>query len=194
MFMPKGKKVIKKVIFLDRDGVINKYPGGWTEHNYVTRPEDFIFLPGSKEAIKRLSGSYDIILISNQAGIAKGHYSEGELKRINENMLNEISASGGRIKKIFYCVHQDSDNCDCRKPKTGLFKKAEKELGLRVAGNFFIGDGKTDIEAGEKAGLTTVLVLSGKTSHEDLRDWESRPDYIFDDLLEAARFILDKKT
>ena len=180
-----------KIIFLDRDGVINKDPGGWTEHGYVTRWRDFIFLPGSKEAIKKLNDNgYDIILVSNQAGINKGYYSEDELNSINENMLGEIVKSGGKIKKVYYCLHQDSDNCDCRKPRTGLLKKAEEKLGVKARGNYFIGDGKMDIEAGEKMGLKTVLLLSGKSNLENMRTWRVLPDYIFDNLEEAVDFIL----
>lgn len=183
-----------KVIFIDRDGVINKDPGGWTEHNYVTRREDFIFLSGAKEAIKKLNeAGYEIVVISNQAGIAKGHYSGSELNGVNEKMLSEIDKSGGKINKVYYCVHQDADNCDCRKPKTGLFKMAEKELGIRARDTYFIGDGKTDVEAGKNAFLKTILVLSGKAKIEDIRGWEIKPDYIFDDLSEAVGFILDKE-
>lgn len=185
---------MKKVIFIDRDGVINKDPGGWTKHSYVTRWEDFIFLPGSKEALKRLADrGYDIVVISNQAGVSKGHYSEGELGSVNSNMIREIEKSGGKIKKVFYCLHQDSDNCDCRKPKAGLFRKAEKELGITASGSYFIGDGRTDVEAGKKIGLETILVLSGKTGPEDMRAWESKPDHIFRDLEEAVRFITGEK-
>jgi len=181
----------KRVIFIDRDGVINKDPGGWTKHNYVTRWEDFIFLPSSKEAIKRLSDAgFDIIVISNQAGIAKGHYSESELNIVNANMLSEINKAGGSIRKVYYCVHQDSDNCDCRKPKIGLFKRAEKELGVKAHSTYFIGDGRTDVEAGKKIGLKTILVLSGKTNLEDVEKWEIKPSHIFRNLSEAARFIL----
>lgn len=180
-----------KIIFIDRDGVINKDPGGWTEYSYVTHWEEFIFLPGSKEAIRRLTeNGYGIVIISNQAGIAKGHYSEKELDSINKNMLEEIEKAGGKIKKLYYCIHQDSDNCDCRKPKTGLLRQAEKELGIKASDNYFIGDGKMDVEAGEKMKLKTILVLSGKSSLEDMRNWAVKPDYIFDDLLEAVRFVL----
>lgn len=182
---------MKKIIFIDRDGVINKDPGGWTEHSYVTRREDFIFLKGAKEGILALSrAGYEIVVISNQAGVAKGHYSEKELKEINDNMLNEISRFGGRIKKVYYCIHQPSDNCDCRKPKTGLFERAERELGIKPRSSYFIGDGKTDIEAGKRARLKTILVLSGKSNSRDIASWEIKPDHIFPGLLEAAEFII----
>jgi histidinol-phosphate phosphatase family protein len=181
----------KKIIFIDRDGVINKDPGGWTKYNYVTRWEDFKFLPGSKKALKKLNDAgYAIIIISNQAGVGKGYYSKDELGTVNLKMLEEINIAGGRIKKAYYCIHKPDDNCDCRKPKTGLFRQAEKELDIKGAGSYFIGDGKTDIEAGEKMGLKTILVLSGKTSLEDMRSFEVKPDYVFDDLSETVDFII----
>lgn len=184
----------KKTIFIDRDGVINKDPGGWTEHNYVTEWEDFHFLPGSKEAIKRLSDAgYEIIIMSNQAGISKGFYSEDKLNGINIKMLKELRKKGGMIKKTYYCIHQDSDNCDCRKPKIGLFRRAEKELGIKSEGSYFIGDGRVDVEAGRAARLKTILVLSGKTKLEDVEGWGVKPDYTFKDLPEAVDFILKKQ-
>ena len=185
----------KKIIFLDRDGVINKDPGGWTEHSYVTRWEDFHFLPGSIEAIKKLNKhGYEIIVISNQGGISKGFYAESKLKEINKKMLEKIEKSGGKIKKAYYCVHQASDECDCKKPKIGLFKKAEKELSITTSDTYFVGDGKMDIEAAQKIGLKSVLVLSGKTNLENTRNWDIKPDYIFDDLKETVNFIIERGT
>jgi len=182
---------MKKFIFIDRDGVINKDPGGWTKHSYVTRVEDFIFLDGAREAITKLNrAGFEIVVISNQAGVAKGHFTLDALANVNERMISEISKAGGKIKKVYYCVHQPSDNCDCRKPKTGLFRNAEKELGI-VAGNaYFIGDGKTDIESGREMGLRTILVMSGKTKFEDVDDWKVKPDHIYPGLLEAAEFVI----
>ena len=185
---------IRKIIFLDRDGVINKDPGGWTEHSYVTRWEYFKFLPNSIKALKELSDAgYDIVLISNQGGISKGHYSEDKLWEINKKMIEELEKKGAKIKKVYYCIHQDSDNCDCRKPKSGLFRQAEKELHIKTQGAFFIGDGKMDVEAAEKMGLKSILVLSGKSLLADVRGWEVKPDYIFDNLSEAVNFILKQK-
>jgi histidinol-phosphate phosphatase family protein len=184
---------VKKTIFIDRDGVINKDPGGWTEHSYVTRWEDFHFLPGAKEALKRLfDNGYDIIIISNQGGVSKEYFSQDALDEITGKMLTEIRAAGARIRKTYYCVHQDSDNCDCRKPKTGMFRQAEKDLGIKSKGTYFIGDGKVDVEAGNSIGLKTVLVLSGKTPAEEVDGWEIRPDHIFRDLFEAVKFILNE--
>jgi len=184
---------MKKVIFLDRDGVINKDPGGWTDHSYVVKKEHFIFLPGSIEALKKLKkAGYEIIITSNQAGVSKGYYTKDDLVDITNSMTEELAKNGVTIKKIYYCFHQNSDNCDCRKPKTGLFEKAEKELGIKASGNYYVGDGKMDVLAGKKMNFKTVLVLSGKTTEEILKTWDIKPDYLFKDLLEAVNFITGK--
>ena len=184
----------KKIIFIDRDGVINKDPGGWVASSYVTRWEDFILLPGSPEALKKLCrAGFEIVIISNQGGVSKGFFTEEELGKLNSKIIDTLSKKGITIKKTYYCVHQESDNCECKKPKTGLFKRAEKELGIKAAGSYFIGDGKMDVQAGSKAKLKTVLVLSGKANLEMLKEWEIKPDYIFDNLLEAVNFILSKE-
>lgn len=184
-------KKTTKTIFIDRDGVINKDPGGWTKYSYVTKWKDFHFLPGSKKAVKALNrAGYNIIVISNQAGVSKGFFTEKKLRFINKKMLGEIEKSGGKIKRTYYCIHQKDDNCGCRKPDTGLFRKAEKELGVKAKGAYFIGDGVMDVEAGRKAGMRTVLLLSGKTALADLKGWKSKPDLVFKDLNEAVNFIL----
>lgn len=183
-----------KIIFIDRDGVINKDPGGWTEHSYVTRWDDFHFLPGAREAIARLSkAGFEIVVISNQAGVSKGFFTSDTLNDITGNMLKSIKASGGVIKRIYYCIHQNSDNCDCRKPKTGLFKKAEEDLGLKAAGAYFIGDGRIDVEAGKAAGMKTILVLSGKTAYDAIGQWPVKPDIICGDLADAVDHILTQQ-
>jgi len=181
---------MKKIIFIDRDGVINRDPGGWTEHSYVTKWSDFHFLPNSIKALRKLKNAgYDIVVISNQGGVSKGYCTKEALNDINKKMLEKIEKNGARIKKTYYCPHQDSDSCDCRKPETGLFRRAEKELGVCAAGKFFIGDGKTDVEAGARMGMKTILVLSGKTNLDKIKSWDIRPDYIFDDLDEAVEFV-----
>ena len=141
--------------------------------------------------MKRLNDNgYDIIVISNQGGVSKKYFSKVALDTITRNMLKELDADGVKIRKVYYCIHQDSDNCDCRKPKTGMFRQAEDELKIKRQGAYFIGDGKTDVDAGKSAGLKTVLVLSGKTTAEDIKDWELKPDHTFNDLPEAVEFIM----
>ncbi len=181
-----------KYVFLDRDGVINKDPGGWTEYNYVTRWEDFHFLPGVLEAMKKFEDNgYKCVIISNQQGIGKGCFTEEELAAVTENMSREIRASGGDVAGVYYCTHRKDENCDCRKPRHGLFQKARRELGIQdLEGKYYVGDTERDMQAGSNTGLRTILVLSGKSSREDAENWEYKPDYVCDDLLAAVEVVL----
>ncbi|MEE8359809.1 MAG: HAD family hydrolase [Candidatus Omnitrophota bacterium] len=182
-----------KVIFIDRDGVINKDPGGWTEYSYVIKWEDFHFLPGSKSALKRLTfAGYEIIIISNQQGVNKGCFTPDDLNKINQNMLKSIADAGGRIRSVHYCPHRKEEACGCRKPDTGLFEKAVKDFDVDFKETFFIGDGMTDIVAGKKLGCKTILVLSGKSKKTDIETWGAKPDYIKKDLSEAVGWILEE--
>lgn len=184
----------RKFVFIDRDGVINKDPGGWTEHSYVTRWEDFHFIQGSKKAIKKLAqAGYGTIIISNQAGVAKGFFTKEELSKVNSRMLDEITHDGGRVEEVYYCLHRDEDNCDCRKPKTGLFERAAKKYGINLKETYFVGDGLVDTLAGKKIGARTVLVLSGKTPIDDMNKWPSRPDLVFKDLLGFVNWLAEKE-
>ena len=180
-----------KAIFIDRDGVINKDPGGWTEHSYVTDWKDFHFLPGVFDALKMLKEKgIRIIVASNQGGVSKGFYTEEKLNEINDLMLNQINKNGGKIEEVFYCIHKDEDNCNCRKPRPGMLEMAAKKYKIDLKTTYFIGDGKTDVMAGKKIGCRTILVLSGKSSLKDVEGWEEKPDYIFKDLLEAVNWLI----
>lgn len=179
-----------KVIFLDRDGVINRDPMG----GYVTKWEEFHFLDGAKEALKKLTqAGYEVIIISNQAGIGKGLYALKTLDEITEKMVAGIEEAGGKIHSAFYCPHRKEENCDCHKPKTGLFRQAAKDLDVDFSKTYFIGDGTMDIEAGKEIGCKTILLLSGKTKLEDRANWAHQPDYIFKDLLGAVNWILGEE-
>ncbi|MGA2775505.1 MAG: HAD family hydrolase [Candidatus Omnitrophota bacterium] len=179
------------IVFLDRDGVINAYPG---DKNYVTSWEEFSFLPKAKEAIASLhKGGVKIYLVSNQAGVGKGLYTQEALDVITGNMLKEIKAAGGHIDGVYYCTHPPEQDCPCRKPKTGLVDLARQEHSLEVKGAFFIGDSILDIKTAKSAGCRAVLILSGKESLVNRSNWETEPDFIFADLFEAAHFILKQK-
>ncbi|NQT46702.1 MAG: HAD family hydrolase [Candidatus Omnitrophica bacterium] len=185
---------MRQIIFIDRDGVINRDPGGWTEHSYVTRWEDFHFLEGSLGALKRLSDrGYEIAIVSNQAGINKGYFTPAQLGAINEKMLKEMSEYGIKIRSVNYCPHRNEDKCDCRKPRTGLLKKAAAGLKVKFDEIYMIGDGRTDIEAGKEIGCKTILVLSGKSGSMDVGEWKVKPDYIKRDLKEAVDFMLQQE-
>ncbi len=179
---------MRKVIFLDRDGVISKY----YPKDYSKTWEEFKFLPGAKEALSELRKmGFTVFIISNQAGVSKGVYSSKALSEITFLMEKEIEKSGGKIKKSYYCIHQQEENCSCRKPKTGLFFQAEKEFGkIDFKRSYFIGDSQIDIEAGRKIGAKTILVLSGRTKNkEEMKDWLIKPDFIASNLKESLKFL-----
>src|SRR5438128_83985 len=111
-----------KVVFLDRDGVINKYLGNGA---YETRGKDFHFISGCSEATRELTNrEQKIFIISNQAGVGKGVYSLDKIKKIDAKMIKDVKQSGGLVRKSFYCTHTSDAGCDCRKPGIGLLKKA----------------------------------------------------------------------
>lgn len=182
-----------KIIFLDRDGVINRDPMNLA-CGYVTKWKEFKFLPGAKQAIRKLTkAGYAIYIISNQAGIAKGYFTLKALRDITKKMLKEVERAGGKIAGVFYCPHKDVDNCDCRKPKTGLFRKALQRRKVDLKDTFFIGDKIADIQAGHAAGCKTILVLSGKARLRDKGEWKAKPDFIKRNLLCAVNWILKTK-
>ena len=158
----------KKVLFLDRDGVINKKP---PKADYVKSRDEFEFLPGSIEAISLLTKSgYDIYIISNQAGIARGIITTDNLKEIHQNMTNEIEKKEGKILGIFYCPHGWDEGCECRKPKPGMFFQAAREHHIDLTKAVFIGDDERDVEAGEAARVKTILVTPNKSFLEIVKD------------------------
>ncbi len=153
--------MIKKVVFLDRDGVINKKP---PEHDYVRHWDEFEFLPGSIEALKILTQSdYDIYLVTNQAGIARGMMSEHDLKVIHQKLKEELEKHNAKINGIYYCPHGWDDGCECRKPKPGMFFHAARDHDLDLTKAIFIGDDERDFQAGEAAGCKTILVKPGES-------------------------------
>jgi len=176
-----------KIIFLDRDGVINRDPGFG---GYVASWNEFEFLPGALEALKRLNqAEYEVIVISNQAGVAKGLYTQEDLDNITKNMLKAVKKVGGKIRSVYYCPHRDEDNCDCRKPKTGLFSQAVEGLRVNFPDTYFVGDNRRDMLAGKAVGCKTIFVLSGNTKLEDL---DVKPNFIARDLLQAVDKIVLK--
>ena len=105
-------------------------------------------------------------------------------------MLSEIEHAGGVVKKVLYCTHKKEDNCNCAKPKTGLFLQAVGDLGNDFRDVYFIGDDKRDVEAGRNLGCKTILVFSGKTNKIELHDWKFLPNMTANNLLEAVRKIV----
>jgi len=156
----------KKVIFLDRDGTINFRP---PKACYIERPEDFVWLPGAKKAIKRLKDhGYFIYLITNQPGIARGNFSMERLKQIHDKMHQDLQTIGTDIDGIYICPHGWDDGCDCRKPKPGMLYQAQKEHSLNLTDCILVGDDERDIQAGKDADLKECILVSERFSLWDV--------------------------
>lgn len=145
-----------RAVFLDRDGIINQK----IENGYVLKWEDFKFLPQVADAIHLINQKkIPVIIISNQACVGKGLITVQELREINDRMLKELKDKGAKVDDIFICPHKPEDDCDCRKPKAGLFKQALKKYpAIEIKESWFIGDSKSDMEAGVSAGCKTYLL------------------------------------
>ncbi|MEK7540623.1 MAG: D-glycero-beta-D-manno-heptose 1,7-bisphosphate 7-phosphatase [Patescibacteria group bacterium] len=171
-----------KAVFLDRDGTINI-----NEPEYIHKIEDFKFVPGAISALKKLSRTgYKIIIITNQSGIARGYYSEKELKVLHNWMLKELKNKRVRIDKIYYCPHGPDDNCFCRKPKIGMFLQAVKDFNINLSKSWFIGDDTRDVMAGREANIKTVKI--GGRMPKSLK---LEPNYYAKNILEAVNIVLN---
>ncbi len=179
------------IIFVDRDGVINE-----NRSDYVKSWDEFRFLPGSKEAIVRLTrAGHRIIVCTNQACIARGIISVETVEDIHRRMLAEITQAGGKIERIYYCSHGKDENCFCRKPRPGMLLRARDELGIDMNDAIFIGDSITDVCAGVAAGVQAVLVLTG-LGRDQLREHSHKangPFQITMSLKHAADIILQRR-
>lgn len=189
-----------RAVFLDRDGVINELIY-YQEQGIIDSPftvEQFKLLPGAGEAINKLHDmGYKVILISNQPGIAKGHMSQETFDQIRKIMTEELGKSQAFFDGEYYCLHHPEakverlkTNCECRKPRPGLLLKASAEMDIDLSRSWMVGDGLTDVKAGNSAGVKTILLGRMKCELCHLMDDEgARPDIIAADLKEAAQYI-----
>lgn len=147
---------VKKIIFLDRDGIINKKP---PKADYVKSWNEFHLLPGAIESLQLLTkNKFQIFIITNQAGVSRGFMTEDDLNKIHENLLNLLQKNNIKVMKIYYCPHGWSDECDCRKPKPGMLLRAAEEFSFDIKKAIFIGDDNRDKQAGDAAGCHTILL------------------------------------
>ena len=146
------------LIILDRDGVINE-----DSDAFIKSVDECIPIPGSIEAIARLSNAgYQIVVATNQSGIARGLFDEYTLARIHQTISIWVEEHGGLISGFFYCPHGPDDGCTCRKPRAGLVDTIAREMLVSVTSAPFVGDSLRDLQAAHSAGCEPVLVLTGK--------------------------------
>jgi len=194
-----------KAAFLDRDGVINELLY-YQEAGIIDSPftvDQFHILPGVGGAIRRLNDSgFLVIVVSNQPGVAKNHFTLDDLRRMNEKMVTELKADGAHIDKVYYCVHHPEGInpvyrmvCACRKPEPGMLFQAIREFSLNPAECYMVGDNLTDIQAGRRAGCRSVLIGKQKCELCKLMDeLDVRPDALAKNLPEAVDIILETRT
>ena len=173
-----------KAIFLDRDGVINK------EVSHLSDPDKFVFIEGSIEALKIFKAlGYLVIVITNQAGIARGLFNQETLNKIHKKMKRILNENNVIIDDIFYCPHHPefTGSCNCRKPKPGMIISAREKYNINLNESFMVGDTLGDIEAGFNAKCKTIMVMTGYGEEEKCKIDKVKPDFIFNNLLEFAK-------
>lgn len=174
-----------KAVILDRDGVINE------EVEYLHEPEKFQFIEGVLDGLTKIRNmGFEIVIVTTQAGIGLGYFTQEDFFTVNKVMLRGFHEHGIVISKIYFCPHSVSEKCTCRKPEIRLIKRAQKDLNLDLSKSWVIGDKTVDIETGRRAGCHTVLVRSGYGGKD--REFSVEPDFIVDNLVEAAEAIKRK--
>lgn len=163
-----------KVIFLDRDGTINY------DFGYVHEREKLVFLPNAIKGLKKLyDHGYILLIITNQSGIGRGYFSRDEYNNFTSYMLQILEKNGVKISKVYCCPHIDSDNCNCRKPKLGLFYQAIEEFNVDLEKSYSIGDKERDLEICKYTNIKGIIL--SKYNKKFIKK---------NDLLEAADYIL----
>ncbi len=190
---------MNKAVFLDRDGTINEEVG------YITDLHKLRLIPGAGAAIRKLNeAGFKVAVVTNQAGVARGHFTEPFILKTHKLFLEMLRAEGAHIDGIYYCPHHPTIgnssytiDCDCRKPKTGMIDRAAQDLDVNVNASYMVGDKWSDIEMGQRAGAYTVLVRTGHGSSEQDNERPSSvtdPDFVAHDLAEAVVWILQHQT
>lgn len=181
-------------VFIDRDGTINHDSG------YLVDPEGLRLLPMVAEAIKLLNkAGARLIIVSNQSGVARGFFSEEDVRRFNQRLEEELLAQGAIVDAFYFCPHHPGlgegpyrIDCQCRKPKPGLLLQAAEEHEVDLSYSYLIGDKMSDVEAGTNAGCRAILVLTSEEEQDHLNQAELNvsPSYIAQDLYEATQWII----
>ncbi len=174
----------QRYILLDRDGVINH-----DSDAFIKSPDEWLPIEGSLEAIALLNAhGYQVIVVTNQSGIARGLFDEAMLEKIHAKMRRLVSEKGGHIAAIYYCPHGADSACDCRKPKAGLLKAFAADFNADLTTITVIGDSLRDLQAADAAGAKPILVKTGK-GQKTLMNNPQLNIPVFENLYDAAKHI-----
>ena len=186
---------MQRAVFIDRDGTISEEVG------YINHPSRLRVFPYAADAIKLLNKSgWLAIVTTNQAGVARGYFSEELIQTVHEKLKQDLESAAARLDAIYYCAHHPTVgeppyrlDCDCRKPKPGLIHRAAEEFDIDLERSWMVGDRYSDIELARNAGVRSAFVMSGygRGEWENQRhSWKHQPDLVVDDLLEAVETII----
>ena len=174
-----------KLIILDRDGVIN-----YDSDAFIKTPDEWKPIPGSLEAIAHLTqAGYRVVVATNQSGIGRGLLDMTAFNAINDKMTELVFMQGGRIDALFFCPHTADENCNCRKPRTGMYEEIARRFGTDLTGVPCIGDARRDLEAAAKMGCHPILVLTGKGKLTQREGNLPKKTLVFADLAEAVKYL-----
>ncbi|HEX8748237.1 MAG TPA: HAD family hydrolase [Pyrinomonadaceae bacterium] len=185
----------RPAVFMDRDGTISEEVG------YVNHPSRYRVFPFAAEAVGLLNErGWLAILVTNQAGVARGYFTEDLIVEVHGVLRGELESAGARLDAIYYCAHHPSVgeppfrlDCDCRKPRPGLIHRATAEFDIDLSKSWMIGDRYSDIVLAHNAGLRSCFVLTGYGRGEwqyQSKDWQHRPELVAENLLEAVKTIV----
>ncbi len=184
----------RPAVFIDRDGTISEEVG------YVNHPSRYKVFPYSAQAVRLLNErDWLAVLVTNQAGVARGYFAEELIGAVHDILIRELDTVGARLDAIYYCPHHPSVgdapyrvDCDCRKPKPGLVRRAAEELNIDLRRSWMVGDRYGDVEMARNAGIQAAFVLSGYGRGEwEYKNaaWKCEPDLIAENLLAAVEAI-----
>jgi D-glycero-D-manno-heptose 1,7-bisphosphate phosphatase len=182
-------------VFMDRDGTVCEEVG------YVNHPSRCHLFPFSAQAIQAINRcGAKAVIISNQAGVARGYFPESLVVEVNEKVVRGLEDAGAHVDAIYYCPHHPDVgiapyrlDCDCRKPRRGMLDRAVRELGVDLSRSFVIGDRKSDVETAALHGLRSALVLTGYGRGEweyQAPHWKHQPEWVCGNLMEAVEKVL----
>jgi D-glycero-D-manno-heptose 1,7-bisphosphate phosphatase len=182
------QSLLRPAVFLDRDGTIAEEVG------YLNHASRFRMFPFVAAAIHRLNeAKLPVIVVTNQSGVGRGYFPESLVQKVNEMMTQQLANSGARIDAVYYCPHVSAENCNCRKPKTGMLDRAAQEHALDLQRSFVVGDRYGDMKLARNARARSILVRSGYGEGElawHAASWPVQPDFVAEDLTQAADWIL----
>ncbi|MFQ6606976.1 MAG: D-glycero-alpha-D-manno-heptose-1,7-bisphosphate 7-phosphatase [Fidelibacterota bacterium] len=182
---------LNKVVFLDRDGTLNPDPG------YISTIEDYEFYPDTLSSLSTLvERGYKFVIVTNQSGIARGFIQKDALDEIHRYIETKFSSAGISLLGIYCCTHHPEEDCNCRKPATGLIEDAATQHNIDLSSAVMIGDTVADVQAGKSLGMSTCLVRTGRGRKEELilRRNRIEPDFVGDNLTACTSFILGEST